>query len=167
VASRRKLPLWAAGLAVWAGVATVAGVLTTPAVSGCDQQAMAGAIAWGGAAGLPLIVVDVVRRRRAGVGVLAAWVLLVSLSAWGAAGAPPPDCDHLVSVLMTAMFLPLHGGFAAGLVLAGAALWRWLRRIDGGGPIDDRAPPGRPRRRHWRVRVEGSSLVVTRRPRKD
>lgn len=167
MAIRRKLPLWPAGLAVWAGVATVAGVLTTPAASGCDQQAMAGAIAWGGAAGLPLIIVDVARRRRIGVGVLAAWVLLVSLSAGGAAGTPPPDCDHLVSVLMTAAFLPLYGGFAAGLVLAGAALWRWLRRIDGGGQIDGLVPPGQPRGRHWRVRVEGSSLVVTRRPRKD
>lgn len=158
-----RAPLWVAGLAAWALTAAVVGVATTPAE--CDQDAIAGAIAWGGIPGLALIATDLVRRREIGVGVLLAWAAVFWLGTWGEATSDLPDCDHLVAVglwaLVPASFALFVGGPVFGVGYLLHRLGRGPREPDPSDPTWwDTARPHVPR---WRAEVKGWTLVITRR----
>jgi hypothetical protein len=162
-----RIPLWAVGLAAWAVTATVVAIVTTPA--GCDQDAIATAIAWGGVPGIALIATDVVRRREIGAGVLLAWAAVFWLATWGIASGDWGDCDHLVGVFLWAVVPPAFGVLVLGPIFGiGYLLWRWGVRAHDPEPGEptwwDRGPGSvRPPERRWRVQVKGWSLVISRR----
>lgn len=162
-----RIALWAAGLTAWVITATVVGIATTP--SECGQQAIAGAIAWGGVPGIALIATDVVRRREIGAGVLLAWAVIFWVATWGIASSDFADCDHLVGVFLWAVVPPAFVALVVGPIFGiGYLLWRWGRGAHephpgeptwwDGGPGTTRPPAPR-----WRVQVRGWSLVITRR----
>lgn len=159
---------WAAGLVAWAVTATVVGIATTP--SACDQDAIAGAIAWGGVPGIALIATDVIRRREIGPGVLLAWATVFWVATWGIASTDDfGDCDHLVGVFLWAVVPPAFVVTVGGPVFGiGYLLWRWGRGAQGPDPAhptwwDGGPGTSRPPARRWRVEVKGWTLVITRR----
>jgi hypothetical protein len=153
-----RLPLWPAALVVWALTATAVGAASTPAAGGCDDRAIAGAVGWGGVAALLLLGADVIRRRRVWPVLLLTWSAVVTWVAWSEANRPPPDCDHLVAVTLTAALFTLYIGIPVAGVAAARALWRLAQWAD--------RPRERQRPRPWRAEVDGSSLVIRRRRRK-
>ncbi|HEX2296091.1 MAG TPA: hypothetical protein VHN37_12385 [Actinomycetota bacterium] len=153
----RRGPLWLWGVCAWAATATALGVALTSRPSGCDHDAIAGAIAWGGVPGIALIAAGFVRRPRVSTGLLLAWAVVFWLGTWGTAASDWGDCDQLVGVALWA-FVP--GIFVVTIAAPAAAVvyltWHVARDAE-------TAPRETLRPRRWRAEIEGSSLVLRRR----
>lgn len=142
------MPLRAAGLSIWAGGALIGGVLP----SGCRDDTIASAIAWAGVPAVTLIAVDLVRRTRMATSLLLAWAIVFWLGTWGTASSDWGDCDHLIGVALWATFPAVVGAAVGGF---GYSLW-WLATRASEPSVSTRS-------RRWSAKVEGLSLVITRR----
>lgn len=134
-------PLWAAAVALWALVASVALELLPPEPGPFTDRPRAWALLVGGCCALPLAVADFVRERRVWLGTLVAWGILYCLGLVDTIRSGDSDVAFLIDVSFVLPGLVLFPLFAVSLLVRA-----WMRR---------------PRR--WRVEIEHSKLVFVRR----